>query len=234
MPSTESKQKTNCDKVGLYALVGFGFGTVISATIYIGYKLWKSSLYDETYRRISAEKYASDDKINKMLHACATIIEMSRYGYLSTINCMNGNPCCRMIETRWKPQITIPFINIGSNKSSRKYKQIEMNNNVVITVGDIDGAGFVSLYGKLIEIKDIEKRKSMFPALWRLFLNGPNDPRFVMFTLYIQKIEFVSNRFNLDSTRNDWRPFILKRVETTLYSQVAEWTIDESPDSHII
>lgn len=210
-------------------MVGFGAGVITSAALYIGYRLWSSS-YNQTYKRISKLEYASNEKINKMLHCCATIIEMEKCGYLSTINSTDNNkqyPCCRLIEAHWKPPITIPFINIGSNKSSRKYKQIEMNNNLCVTFGDIDGAGYVSLYGQLIEIKDAEKSKSMFPPLWRLFLSGPDDPRFVMFTLYIEKIEFVSHRFNLDSTRKDWKPFILTRVENTLFSDKAKWIITE-------
>ena len=128
------------------------------------------------------------------------------------------------------PHISLPYMYIGSNRSSRKYKQIQMNNNVVLSSGDVEGAGYVSLYGQLFEIEDLQQTKSMFPKLWYLFLNGPDDPRFVMFKLQINTIEFLSHRYNFDSSRNDWKPFILKRDTKTLQSEVAEWQIYDSPD----
>eukprot|EP01084_Bolivina_argentea_P127718 225851_1 len=213
-------------------VIGISTGVVLSSAIYIGYRLWNRS-FNQTYKRISKNEYSTNPKINDMLHVCATIIEMSSCGYLSTINSTESNkqyPCCRMIQINWKPIVTLPYLYIGSNRTSRKFKQIEMNNNIVITFGDIDGAGYVSCYGQLIEINDKQKTKSMFPPLWRLFLTGPNDERFVMFTLHIETIEFVSHRYNFDSLRNDWKPFIIKRLKNTLFTDKAEWEIVESPD----
>merc|ERR1712087_359486 len=112
---------------------------------------------------------------------------------------------------------------------SRKCKEIAMNNRASVTYGDIDGMGYVTLYGRLIELK--RGYKEMFPTLWRLFLDGPNDPRFVMFRLNIERIEFASHRYGFDSTRNDWRPFVLHRVDGTRLSETAEWEMKPCPDN---
>ena len=210
--------------------MGCGAGLILSSALYVGYKLYSSSYaHKRVLEAISKKRYADDDEINSMLHACAAIIETTPDAYLGTLDMEQTTPCCRIIDARWKPPISIPYIHIGSNKTSRKYQQLQRNNNVCVIYGDFAGAGFVSLYGKMIEMEDTKRAKSMFPVLWNLFFRGPSDPRYVMFTLYIEKIEFVSHRFDYDTGRKDWKPHILKRVPNTLFSERAEWEIEESP-----
>lgn len=212
--------------------IGCGAGFVLSSALYLGYKLYSSTFaHKRVFHAISKKKYADDPEINSMLHCCAAIIESSPDAYLGTVNLETDqpSPCCRIFDARWKPPVTIPYVNVGSNRTSRKYRQIQCDNNVCAIYGDFEGGGYVSLYGKMIEMEDTERAKAMFPMLWNLFFNGPTDPRYVMFTLYIEKIEFVSVRYHFDTGRKDWKPHILKRVPNTLFSERAEWEIEESP-----
>ena len=219
-------------------LAGCAVGGFLATAAYVGHKIYvhkqHKSLYIQTFERISNKQYSTDKDINNMLHIIATIIEMSENGYLSTINdnvstSDHQYPCCRMmtIKPKWKPPETLPFIYIGSNNLSRKYKQIKLNNKCVLTFGDEIGGGYVSLYGELIEINDQERLNKLYPDRWCAYPDGPDDPRFVIYKMNINKIEFVSHRFNYDSMRDDWKPFVLKRTQDSLQFNQAKWYFED-------
>eukprot|EP00484_Ammonia_sp_Unknown_P026524 CAMPEP_0197030130 /NCGR_PEP_ID=MMETSP1384-20130603/9427_1 /TAXON_ID=29189 /ORGANISM="Ammonia sp." /LENGTH=182 /DNA_ID=CAMNT_0042459419 /DNA_START=29 /DNA_END=577 /DNA_ORIENTATION=- len=160
------------------------------------------------------------------------MIAVNVNGFLSTMDdnvstSDHKSPCCRMmvIKSKWKPPKTLPYIYLGSNNESRKYQQIKTNNRVVLTFADDAGHGYVSLHGQLTEISNEQKLAELFPVRWSAYPDGSDDPRFCMYKMNITRIEFVSHRFGYDSVRTDWRPFILKRVESTLQFESAKWIL---------
>ena len=162
---------------------------------------------------------------------------MAKFGYLSNIISSKSKnndisptshdiPACRMVQLSWEAPINLGYINIGTNKLSRKYSDLIENNNnnnnnssnyAVLLISDESGFGYVGLYGKITEFKDNLKKEKMFPIGWKDFFPfNPNknaiDPNFVVLTLWIEKIEFTSFRLGFDTvTHKDWKPFILKR-----------------------
>lgn len=221
-------------------LLGCAAGAFITAAAYTGHKMYIHQKFTKTHKNIhdkfSKMQYSKDKEINKMLQIIATIIEMNHNAYLSTIDNVRNNstdhdqyPCCRMMtmKTKWKPPKTIPYIYIGSNNMSRKYKQIKANNKAVLTFGDAWGGGYVSLYGELSEINDQNKLNELYPSSVWAYPDGAADPRFVMFKMNIMKIEFVSHRFGMDSMRDDWKPFVLRRTEESKQFEKAEWFIED-------
>lgn len=225
---SKNKSEINKEKLIRAGVISASLGITISLAyvIYQRYLNSEKKIFEKNYAKICKSEYSSNIKVDKLLKIVQTIIESKNLGYLGTTN--NGNPCIRMVgcDAKWKPPITIPYIYFGTNKKSRKYSQIEINNNVVLTFGDESGMGYLSLYGKAESFKDINKQNEMFPIFWRLFFpEGPKDKRFVMMKLNIERIEFVSHRFSHDSYRNDWKPFILKRTND-LNENKAEWEIE--------
>eukprot|EP00483_Globobulimina_turgida_P001536 UN01538 len=173
-------------------------GVIVSVAAYTGHVLYenhkKQSKYDKQHQLISQTKYSENEAINRMLHAIATIIALNEKGYLSTINNEDRSeyeyPLTCIIHKTWAPPVTIPYIFIGINK------KIDLNNNAVLTFNDMQGEGYVSLYGQIINANKKQK-------------------------LLIHQIEFVAPRFGFDAI--DTNPLILKRVESTLKAEKAKW-----------
>mmetsp|Transcript_53950 Transcript_53950/g.89375 ORF Transcript_53950/g.89375 Transcript_53950/m.89375 type:complete len:253 (-) Transcript_53950:82-840(-) len=215
-------------------LSGCAVGAFITFSAYFGYSLYTENKneYNKKFAQICKESHAAKDAdVNRMLQVCATIIAVNGHAYLSTVD--NASmpdhqyPCCRMMAIKpiWKPPATLSHMYIGTNNTSRKYKQLQTNKHAVVSFGDAAGHGYVSLYGELREVTNEQKLESLFPYKWSAYPDGVEDPRFTVFRMNIAKIEFVSNRFGYDSKAQDWRPFILNRMPNTLEFDTAKWIV---------
>mmetsp|Transcript_69888 Transcript_69888/g.167759 ORF Transcript_69888/g.167759 Transcript_69888/m.167759 type:complete len:175 (+) Transcript_69888:87-611(+) len=117
------------------------------------------------------------------------------------------------------------FVHLGTNKGSRKFKEIAGNPQATLLYFDQEGFGVVTLKGTII-VCDEEEATARFQADWkRNYPEGSKTDFYSLLRFEVLHMEFISyKRFNVDEGNlrpQDWRPLTLARQSGSAWEYVA-------------
>ncbi|ETO25893.1 hypothetical protein RFI_11241 [Reticulomyxa filosa] len=213
--------------------IGFGVGLFACVLAYNGRRCWTGP-----------KKTPNGDKVNKLLAVAFMIMEQSPASMFSTIRSETRYRADEEVKTELLPQTRVmskdymeldmkndPMLNnifFGTNVQSSKVLDLKWYNNVCITFEDVQGGGYVTLYGKC-QCCDNETSIARLKDKWKsFFVNADYRTDFLLLHCTIEFMEIVSYKYKFFSVRKDWKPFVLKKGKM-LFLEFMIFTTQISP-----
>lgn len=150
---------------------------------------------------ISLNAQSSSEKSELIQEAALEIIKSVKYCVLITVG-ESGHPQARTMEVLPPEEdFTLWF---GTNKNSRKVKEIRNNSRVTVHYGDANGNGYVVITGiaELVD-DDIEKEKHWMDH-WDQFYPD-REATYILIKVISHKLEVVSYSHGLTGDPVTWR-----------------------------
>ncbi len=100
---------------------------------------------------------------------------------------------------------------MGTNRSTRKVKQIEADPRVTLSCFDPDGIGYVTLLGRAELVDSPEERARHFKPTWTDFYQDEHrGDDFVLIRLVPERLEMISISHGIASAPRGWKPYSLE------------------------
>jgi general stress protein 26 len=133
--------------------------------------------------------------------AALEIIQDQKYSALITLDA-SGHPQARMME-QFPPEDDL-VIWFGTNKNSRKVKEIQNDSRATVFVADNTGNGYVTLTGKAILVDDTSEKEKRWMEHWERFY-ADRVSNYLLIKFIPEIVEVVSYRHGLNGDPVTWR-----------------------------
>ncbi len=141
-------------------------------------------------------------KEQNILQVAQQIIDRAYFGSLITID-VQGQPKARLMEP-FAPNPNF-VIYLATNPKSRKVKEIKANPIASLHYVDEPRTGYVSLYGKIYEVKNDRIKKAHWKKGWEHFYQNKGDA-YTLLKFVPDYLEVISIRDHLNGNPKTWHP----------------------------
>lgn len=141
-----------------------------------------------------------NNKSVSLLDAAKEIMRSAKYCALITID-DSGHPQARMMDP-FAPEDDF-IVWLGTNKNSRKVREIKANSKVTLYYQALNGAGYVSIKGLAVLVNDKESTSKYWKDEWKQFYSD-GKVHYILIKIVPQKLEIVSYKHNLTGDPLTW------------------------------
>jgi general stress protein 26 len=145
--------------------------------------------------------YASGQDAEPLKEAAMEIITDQKYSCLITLD-ESGQPQARMME-QFAPENDL-VIWFGTNKNSRKVKQIRNDDRATVYVAEASGNGYVTLTGRAMLVDDRNEKEKRWMDHWERFYPD-REATYLLIKFVPESIEVLSYRHGLTGDPVTWR-----------------------------
>jgi general stress protein 26 len=155
--------------------------------------------------------YAQDlkspaSKRDTLLHIARQYIHDVRFCSLITID-SSGFPHARTMDPFLPDENMIVWF--GTNRNSRKVKEISNNSKVTLYYSDNKGEGYVSIIGTASLVNIPNKKDSLWKDEWSRFYNDKKE-NYLLIKVVPKKLEILNYKQGLFGNKETWRtPFVI-------------------------
>ncbi|NPA43677.1 MAG: pyridoxamine 5'-phosphate oxidase family protein [Chlorobi bacterium] len=128
---------------------------------------------------------------------------MNRAYFATLVTLKQDIPRARVMEP-FAPDSTW-VIWMGTNRLSRKVKEIERNPTAVLHYFDRGAPGYVTLYGRAYIVEDPLLRDSIWRPAWAAFY--PDKSRYVLIRFETDSLELIDAGAGLPGDSLTWKPY---------------------------
>lgn len=146
------------------------------------------------------EQKSSGNSHDTLLSVAGEYIESVRYCTLITVD-STGYPHARIMDP-FKPEENI-VIWLGTNRYSRKVKEITANPKVTLFYYDNKGNGYVSLEGNAYLVDDADKKKEYWKPEWERFYQNKKD--YILIKFIPERLDILSYEHKIFGNVKTWR-----------------------------
>jgi len=154
---------------------------------------------------LTAGVYAQDT--NSTSRDRDTLLSVAR-AYIKTV------PYCALITTdsTGSPNVRImdPFqpdenmvVWLGTNRHSRKVREIRNNPRVTLYYSNNKGAGYVSIIGNAVLVDDPEKKTVLWKDVWNNFYKNKEE-QYILIKIVPEKLEIINYKHGFYNDPETW------------------------------
>ena len=156
------------------------------------------------------EKNENTFAVDTLILAAKEMILKTRYCALITLD-ESGHPNARTMDA-FAPEEDL-VVWMGTNRQSRKVKEIKENPGVTLYYQATDASGYVVIKGKASTVDDKELKKKYFKEEWNRFYPENRD-NYLLIKVIPLRLEMVDYTRNITSKSESWAvPFVIFSID---------------------
>ena len=155
---------------------------------------------------IAQERIKPQFNRDTLLTAARNMIELIPYCTLITLD-TTGHPSARIMDPF--PPGKNMVVWLGTNKYSRKVRQIKKDSRVTLFYEAPDGAGYVLIKGNALLVNDSVKKKTYWKNEWDQFYTD-NKEEFILIKVIPHRLELLDFKNGIVGDSNTWAvPYVV-------------------------
>ena len=153
-----------------------------------------------TSNRIIAQETPATIQRDSLLSAARDYMHTARFCALVTID-SSGSPHVRTMDP-FDPNENM-VVYLGTNRNSRKIREIQNNPNVTLFYTQNKGVGYVSLIGTAFIIDDSAKKAELWKEEWKNFYDEQRD-NYILIRIVPKRLEILNYARGITSDEKTW------------------------------
>lgn len=147
------------------------------------------------------EVWLSTPKRDTLLSIAHEYIESVRYCALITVD-STGQPNVRAMDPFLPDENMVVWF--GTNRNSRKVREIRNNPKVTLYYSDENGAGYVAIIGTATLVDDPKEKANWWKEEWTEFYNDQKES-YLLIKVVPEKLEILNYKHNILSDTLTWK-----------------------------
>jgi len=139
-------------------------------------------------------------KPDTLITAAKEIMETTRYCALITLD-KSGHPQVRTMDPFLPAEDMVVWL--GTNKNSRKVREIRNDSRVTLYYQDPNGSGYAIIQGNASLIDDPEKKEKYWKEDWNDFYPDKNST-YILIKVIPKKLEVISYMHGITGSNTTW------------------------------